>query len=219
MLALAPAALRERVEANLRQLRAPRGRTIIGAGTETTEVFFILQGELQVMLYSPHGREVSVRDLGPGDIFGELSALDGAPRSATVVATSEAHIQVMTQADFRACLESSPAAALWLVRHLAVEVRRLTGRVFELSALSVQARLHCELLRLARSDANGLFVIEPAPTHAELANRIGSHREAVTRELRALAELNVVRSQRRRLEFLDMEHLVRVVRRQASGAP
>jgi len=84
--------------------------------------------------------------------------------------------------------------------------------VFELSALNVQARLHCELLRLAKTglDPHSL-VIDPAPTHAELANRIGTHREAVTREMRALADRNIIRAGRRTLEFIDvarLEHFV-----------
>ena len=213
-LALIPAAVRRVIDPRLRQVRAARGRTIIGAGSRSTDVFFILEGEVQVLLYSAQGREVSVRDLAAGDVFGELAAIDGAPRSASVVATVDTRILIMSRNDFMACLEASPAAALWLVQRLAAEVPRLTGRVFELAALNVQARLHCELLRLARRRPDGGLVISPAPTHAELASRIGTHREAVTRELRALAQMNVLRSHRRSLEFLDVDHLERVVRRQ-----
>lgn len=213
-LALVPAAVRRVIDPRVRQVRAARGRTIIGAGSGSTDVFFILEGEVQVLLYSAQGREVSVRNLAPGDVFGELAAIDEAPRSASVVATANTRILVMSRNDFMACLEASPAAALWLVRRLAAEVRRLTGRVFELAALNVQARLHCELLRLARRGTDGGLIISPAPTHAELASRIGTHREAVTRELRALAQMNVLRSHRRSLEFLDVDHLERVVRRQ-----
>jgi CRP-like cAMP-binding protein len=87
-------------------------------------------------------------------------------------------------------------------------VRGLTDRVFEMSALNVRARLHCELLRLARSRADGN---DAAPTHAELANRIGTHREAVTRELAVLAEHNIIRIGRKRLEFLDVPGLEEAV--------
>ncbi|MDP3746709.1 MAG: Crp/Fnr family transcriptional regulator [Phenylobacterium sp.] len=216
-LMLIPSALRRLIDPRLRHVRAPRGRTIVGAGSRSTDVFFVVEGEIQVLIYSPQGREVSVRELGPGAVFGELAALDGAPRSASVMATTEARLVVMSQTDFMACLAASPPAALWLLHHLAAEVRRLTGRVFELSALNMQARLHCELLRLARRGADSELVISPAPTHAELANRIGSHREAVTREMRALSQMNVIRNRRRRLEFLDLDHLERVVRRQVGA--
>ena len=211
---LLPASLRRILTSRLRVVRAPRGRTVIGAGNTSTDVFFVLEGELQILLYSFAGREVSVRDIGPGDMFGELAAIDGLPRSATVIAMGDVRMLIMNQADFLACLEASPAASLFVARRLGAEVRRLTARIFELSALNVQARLHCELLRLARRDRNGDLTVNPAPTHAELASRIGTHREAVTREMRALVQMNVIRNRRRSLEFLDIEHLERVVSRQ-----
>jgi CRP-like cAMP-binding protein len=94
-----------------------------------------------------------------------------------------------------------------MTRRLTTQVRSLTNRVFEMSALHVQARLHCELLRLARTrgDADGL--VDPAPTHEELANRIGTHREAVTREFGLLSDQKILESGRRRLRFLDIGRL------------
>ena len=210
---LAPPPLRRVIEARARTLRAMKGRTIVGVGARTTDVFLILEGEVQFLLYSSNGREVSIRTLGKGDSFGELAALDGLPRSASAVAASDVRLRVVGRDDFLACMESSPAGALWMARRLAGDVRRLTERVFELSALNVQARLHCELLRLARKPGTGATRVSPAPTHAELANRIGTHREAVTREMRALAQMNIIRNYRRSLEFLDLAGLERVVNR------
>ncbi len=211
LLSLIEPMLRGPVEARMRTIRAPKGRTIFSVGAHATDVMFVIEGEVQVLLYSNNGREVSVRDLGPGSILGELAALDGKPRSASVVAASDVRLRMMTREDFLTCVESSPVAALWLARRLAHEVRRLTERVFELSALNVQARLHCELLRMARGDGAVAARIPRAPTHAELANRIGTHREAVTREMRSLAQMNIIRNHRRSLEFLDIPELERAV--------
>jgi CRP-like cAMP-binding protein len=201
----------------MREMRVRKGRTIVSVGARQDHVFFLEEGEARVLLYSHSGREVSVRNLNPGDIVGELAALDGLPRSASVVALTDVRVRIMSRADFLTVMESNPAAGLWLARRLAAEVRRLTERVFELSALNVQARLHCELLRLARAGDRDGLLIDPAPTHAELANRIGTHREAVTREMRALSRLNIIRSRRRSLEFVDLDALERVVVR-AVGA-
>jgi CRP/FNR family transcriptional regulator, cyclic AMP receptor protein len=208
---LVPASLRRVMESRMRTLRAARGRTIISVGARTADVFYLAEGEAQVLLYSSNGREVSVRNLGPGAVFGELAALDGLARSASVIALTDVRLRVMSRDDFLSCIEASPEAALWLARRLGAEVRRLTERVFELSALNVQARLHCELLRLARGGGPHATLVSPAPTHAELANRIGTHREAVTRELRALVQMNIIRNHRRSLEFLDVAELERVV--------
>lgn len=212
LFSLLPAGVRAKVESQVRVLRAQRGRTIIAAGTRSTDVFVISEGKVQIVLYSSSGREVSVRDLEAGELFGELSAIDGRPRSASVVALTDVRLRLLSRADFLFGIESSAAAGIWLARRLGSEVRRLTERVFELSALNVQARLHCELLRLACLSGEGL-VISPAPTHAELASRIGSHREAVTREIRMLAQLKIIRAGRRSLEFLDLDRLRQVVSR------
>lgn len=211
LLTMAPPALRKAVQSRMRSLRAQKGRTIVGVGARATDVFFIVQGSVQVLLYSRDGREVSVRLLEAGDLFGDLAALDGLPRSASVIALNEVRLKVISRDDFVALVEGSPKAGIWMARRLTLEVRRMTERVFELSALNVRARLHCELLRLARGSGPAPAVVKPAPTHAELANRIGSHREAVTREMRALAEMNIIRNARRSLEFLDVPELERVV--------
>lgn len=204
-----PAALRAEIAPRLRIMRASKGRTLLEKGSRSTEVFFLLQGRAQVVLYSSNGREVYVNDIGPGDVCGEIAALDGESRSATIVATSDIVLAAMRGSDFMHCLESSPAAGIWLARKLASCARRLTEQVFELSALNVRARIHCELLRLARTGEprNGCIEVRPAPTHAELASRIGTHREAVTREMQVLAKSNIIRHGRRSLLVVDLLRL------------
>lgn len=216
ILELATAEVQAEVRPRLRVLQVQKGRTVISVATQSESVFFVAEGELQALLYSPSGKEVSVRQIGAGDLFGELAALDGLPRATTVVATANARLIEMSRGDFMACLESSTRAALWLSRRLAAEVRRLTERMFELSALGVSSRLHCELLRLAMLAPDGRL-IEPAPTHVELANRIGTHREAVTREISRLAELNILLSERRKLVILDLPQLEHIVGRAVGG--
>jgi CRP/FNR family cyclic AMP-dependent transcriptional regulator len=212
-LCFAPPAVRDAVRGRLRPFQVAKGRTVVGVATRSTDVFFVVEGEMQALLYSSNGREVSVRQIGQGDLFGELAALDDLPRTASVVAAADSRLLQMSRSDFLLCLESSPTAAMWLARRLGSEVRRLTERVFELSALNVQARLHCELLRLAKTGmgVDTPMVIEPAPTHAELANRIGTHREAVTREMRALVQRKIIRAGRRSLEFVDLPRLEHAV--------
>lgn len=216
VLELAAAEVQAEVRPRLRVLQMQKGRTVISVATQSESVFFVAEGELQALLYSPSGKEISIRQIAAGELFGELAALDGLPRAATVVATAKTRLIEMSRSDFIACLESSPRAALWLGRRLATEVRRLTARMFELSALGVSSRLHCELLRLAML-APGSRLIEPAPTHVELANRIGTHREAVTREISRLAELNILQSERRKLIILDLPQLEHIVGRAVGG--
>jgi len=207
-----PPDLRKLVQSQLRVVRARRGQALLGRGASSTDIYFVLEGSFNVIVYSANGREVSLRTLNAGDTFGELAAVDGLPRSASVVAETEARVAALRREDFLAAVRQSPDTALWLSRMLTAKVREMNERVFELSALNVQARLHCELLRLAKTGVDpGTLLIDPAPTHAELANRIGTHREAVTREMRALVDRKIIRAGRRTLEFIDvarLEHFV-----------
>ena len=204
-----PAGLRKEITPRLRIMRAPKGRTLLEKGSRATDVYFLLDGCAQVRLYSPSGRDVYVNDIGPGDVCGEIAALDGESRSATIIAATNVILAVMRGSDFIRCLESSPAAGIWLARKMAALSRRLTEQVFELSALNVRARIHCELLRLARKGEprDGGIEVRPAPTHADLASRVGTHREAVTREMQALSERKIIRHGRRSLLLIDLARL------------
>src|SRR5258706_15426022 len=118
LLKCVPDALRTEITHRLRVIRAPKGRTVVEKGSGSTGVFFLLEGRAEVLLYSSSGREVCVNDIGPGDMFGEIAVLDGEPRSASIVATSELKYAEMSAKDFMACLDSSPAAGIWLAgRH------------------------------------------------------------------------------------------------------
>ena len=198
---------RDTLLARARTIRARKGQMVLSAGEPSREVFVVETGRLQVLLYAANGREISLRDLVSGQLFGELAAIDGEARSASIIAATDARLLAIPDDVFRSVVTASPGAAGWMMRRLTAQVRSLTNRVFEMSSLHVQARLHCELLRLARSCGTADAVVDPAPTHAELASRIGTHREAVTRELSALSRRKIVRSSRRRLEFLDIGRL------------
>jgi len=195
-----------------RPIRLSKGRTLVEKDSRSTNVFLLREGTAQVVLYSPAGREVWINTAGPGDLIGELAALDGEPRSTSVVALTDLSVISMPASEFLNCLKDSPAAALLLARRLAAGMRKLTEQVYELNLLNVQTRIQRELLRLAKAGErrDGVIEICPAPTHAELASRIGTHREAVTRELRTLAKDNIIKSGRRSLIILDLERLERI---------
>jgi CRP-like cAMP-binding protein len=170
------------------------GEVVISHLDEDRDVFFVLDGRVRATLYSEHGSEVGYRDIGPGDVVGELAAIDGAPRSATVEALEPARLGRMSAAAFRKLVETSPGFNAILLEHLTAQIRRLTERVFEFSTLRVRDRLIRELLRQAGGTGarKGGAEIRPAPTQVELAARISSHREVVSREMSALAKAGLV---------------------------
>lgn len=107
-----------------------------------SDVFFLVSGRVRITTYSPGGREVSFRDYGPGEHFGDLAAIDGQARSTDVVTLESSLLASLSRQDFLALLAREPAIALRMMEGLAGLVRRLTDRVMELSTLGVPTRLH-----------------------------------------------------------------------------
>ena len=195
------------------------GQQIVGQSDQSREVYFVLSGRARVNLYSPDGRDVTFRDIGPGEIFGELAAIDEAPRSANVIALSDTTIASLRANEFRQVLGDHPAVAAATLRRLVRLVRSLSERVYEFSTLAVKNRIHAELLRLGRDrmTAANQATIDPAPTHAEIASRISTHREAVSRELSDLVRAGVIARQGQTLIIRDMARLANLV--ESIGAP
>jgi CRP/FNR family cyclic AMP-dependent transcriptional regulator len=186
---------------------------ILGYRDESREVFFVVRGQARVTFFSECGREVSFRDLPAGEVFGELSAIDGLPRSCTVVALTETMVAVMSANLFWELLRTYESVNAYTLRRLTRLVRALSDRVVESSTLTVQGRIQAELLRLARETAPGqkCAVVFPAPTHAEFASRVSTHREAVTRGLGELTRAGIVQRRRGTLVIRDVEALAEMV--------
>jgi CRP/FNR family transcriptional regulator, cyclic AMP receptor protein len=191
---------------------APR-EPIIEYSDSSNDVFFISAGEARASIHSIDGKVVTFCDLGPGEMFGEIAAIDGGPRSASIEARTSCLIASMSAATFRELQQSEPALAQALLRYFARKVRDLTTRVYEFSALAVSNRIQSEVLRLARLAARQgrTARIDTAPTHAEIASRTSTHREAVTRELNRLSRLGVIEQQGRTLIVTDIDRLAAMV--------
>jgi CRP-like cAMP-binding protein len=182
---------------------------IMGHTDLTFDVLFLLQGQARVSIYSADGQRVGFRDINAGTILGELSALDSQPRSASVECIDQCVAAVMRQPHFHAAIANHPQFTMAVLRHLTGQVRVLTTRIFEFSTMAVRQRLRAELLRLAEAAAKGKShaLLSPAPKHAEIASRISTHREAVTREFTWLETQGYVVKDGRALKIPDITRL------------
>jgi CRP-like cAMP-binding protein len=208
-----PAGELRALEQRCRFRRYERAAAIIDYQESKSDVFFIVNGRVRVTIYSNSGREVAFQDLDAGELFGELSAIDGNPRAAAVVAVTDCVLASMPANVFRDLLRNKASVADAMLLRLVANIRALTGRVFEFSTLAVRNRIHAELLRLARRSHRGerSVVISPIPTHSDIASRVSTHREAVTREFNELARLGVVERQGNTLVIRDIGELERMV--------
>lgn len=185
------------------------GEMIIAHGDSGRDAFFLLEGRARVTLFSEEGKEIAYRDITPGDIFGELACIDGKERSASIVALELTKAARLPPVVFRELVESHPRLAWSLLEHLSGLLRRMTDRVYEFSTLLVRERLILELIRRAQETGavDGHVQIEPAPTHFELAARISTHREAVSREMSALAKRGLIAKRGNKLVLNDLAAL------------
>ena len=193
--------------------RCGEGQEVLGAKDSTTDIYFVVTGSLRANVFTKRGHQVNFRDVPAGAFFGELAAIDGAPRSASILATTDSLIASLSGAAFRKVLREQPAVAEALFLHLARQVRYLSERVTEFTALDVKGRIQAELLRLARDHMTGANAAEvkPMPKHGEIASWVSTHREAVTRELNFLDRAGVIERHPGRLVVRDVAKLAALV--------
>jgi CRP-like cAMP-binding protein len=193
-----PEALVRHIKDVGRPLTIRARQMVVIHGARDRDIYYIERGSFEVLLIARDGQVVVVRDLGPGEIFGDLAAIVEGPRSAIVVATDVGRVIAISESQFLEAVAQRSESSFWFMRRLAHEIIRLTEKVFELAALSARDRLHCELLRLCVGlpVADGKVVVAKPPTHETIAMRIGSQRETVSREMSKLSTQGIVQKQR-----------------------
>src|SRR5215467_770879 len=210
---LSPSAL-GRVATSCKWRQFGPGQQILAYQDPSTDVHFLAAGRARVIIYSREGKAVVFTDLKAGTMFGEIAAIDRGPRSASVEALENSSVASLTADQFENLLLREPGVALASLRQFASEVRRLSERVLEFSTLVVQNRIQAELLRLAgeAGERHGEAVLSPAPSLSDIADRISTHREAVSRELSRLTSVGLIRRQGGDLRITDIARLEEFVR-------
>jgi CRP-like cAMP-binding protein len=181
----------------------------------TRDLYVVSRGLLKVTSFSAGGREVEYRNVGPGTSFGELAAIDGKPRSASVVALEASEIGVISAADFHGLMARHPELAFAVMRKLAAMIRSLTQKVFEFTTENVRSRVIHELVRLGQEvTADGRSAtLRPPPKQVAIAARCNTHREAVSRTFADLTKRGLLRRVSGTLQIADLSRL----RAQADG--
>jgi len=183
-----PAPLSTKLFANTKLVRLAAGKILFRAGASDDDgCYRIEDGLLKVTIVSGHGAERILAFLGQGAIVGELSIIDGLPRSATVAAVSDARVSFLSRADFEAFAEQHPEVYKSLVKLLAQRLRETDSVVAASSFLSLKGRVARTMLELAQhfgqEVAPGRIVIRQKIGQSDLAAMAGIARENVTRVL------------------------------------
>ncbi len=180
---------------------------------ESRAVFFLTAGKARATIYSSIGKQVTFGDIHAGGFFGELAAIDGMPRSASVEASSRCTVAAMSSELFWEIVRSEQAAMTALLKWMSRHIRDLSDKVVDLSTKDVRRRILAELLRMAQPSKTefGNAVLFPAPTAGDIAARIATSRETVARELKWLEKTGIIERRDRTLVIPDFERLRRLV--------
>lgn len=190
----------------------PKGSTLFNEGESSDRVVVVLEGRVKISYFTEDGKEVVLAVRGAGEILGDMSAIDGRPRSATGTTLEQTECIVMTIEDFKGFLASSPSAGLSYVELLVDRLRDADLKRIEFSAYDSAGRLARRLLELAerfgeRTDT-GLRINLPL-SQEELAGWTGSSREAVAKALQTFRTRGWIETGRRSITILNEEELSR----------
>ncbi len=203
----------KRLEDRCRWRRFKIGETVLDYGGAGREVFFVVDGAVTIVNRSFSGREVAFAGVKAGDCFGELAAIDGQPRSASVISAEDSLIAIIASEHFLDLLKQRAEITFRVLKRLAYMVRSGDVRIMELSTLAATQRVYAELLRMAEPDAasQNLWVIRPMPPLRDMASRVSTTRETVARALGQLYPTGLVRRKGRNLYLMDRDRLEKLV--------
>jgi len=174
---------------DVRIRRVEKGEDIVFQTDEGTDLYILLKGKVKVSLMSEDGQELILTNLNEGAFFGEMSLIDGKSRSATVVAAEDAALGVLQRDKFINTMKKNPIIAFDLLTAVVDRLRKADDMIETLAFLDVNERIVKYFADAAKKegevDENGFYKIKKI-THHELASRIGSSREAVSKALKVL---------------------------------
>ncbi len=195
-----------------RPRRYGKGEVVFREGDPGTAFYVVEAGEVKLTLVSLDGKEVMLALLGPGGFFGELSLLDGEPRSADATARVDSLLLILDREDFLRLVEGRPQLARGLLAALSRRLRRTTEMVHDAGFLDVPGRLARALLQVseapARPGPDGI-VRSPQLTQVELAEMAGATRESINKWLGIYERLGLVERRKGLVTVLKPEELRR----------
>ncbi len=177
---------------------------------ESHTFFIIVSGDVHVTFLTNEGKQTILATLSKGDFFGEMSILDGEPRSATVVAAQDCVLLMLYRKTFLEILQSYPKIAIQMLVTMSLRLRRSNRHINTLSKMSVYGRIADVILQIAGEHGKRLgdiIVVEDPPTHQTIAEMAGTSRETVSRVISLLRKKHYITTDRKKMVILNEEKL------------
>jgi CRP/FNR family transcriptional regulator, cyclic AMP receptor protein len=194
----------EQVSRAIRYRRFGKRDFVVHKGDAGSSLLMLMSGRLQVIALSEDGREVGLNFVEPGDYFGELSIIDGGPRSASIIATTESVVGFLGKAEAQTLFYRNPAVVEALMQRLCRTIRQASSYRSMLGLSRAYARVYSVLEASMKKEADsGLMTIENLPSQQAIAIMANVSRETVSRAVGSLVSSVVVQRERRRLVIVD----------------
>ncbi len=186
----------------------PAGETIFDQENDTLEVFCVASGTVRI-LTAVGDRDVTLAEIPAGNVFGEIAAIDGLPRSAKAVATSDCALASIDGPTFIKLMTKYPTIAIKVIKRLSRVVRGLDKRVTTLSTLTEEQRVVIEILRVAEPDPKipNSWYIPTMPVHSDIAGWSGTSRDVVAQTIGKLARDGVIKRRGMAMVICDWPQL------------
>ena len=163
----------------------PKGRTIVAEGEPSQSLYILLSGRAKVQRSDADGKEVILAVLGSGECFGEMSLIDDAPRSASVITLESCDFMAINKDSFKSMLKQSNEMGMAVMRGMVRRLREADKKIETLALLDVYGRVARVLLDFSEN-VNGERVVRNKLPRQEIAKMIGASREMVSRVMKGL---------------------------------
>jgi len=210
----------EKLAGALVRRRYPRGQVIFHKGDEGGSLYILQSGRVKVAIPSPQGEEAILTILSTGEILGELSLIDGKPRSATVETLEDTEVLCLRRDDFLGFLNARFDAVLRVLEVLSHRLRDTDALLAETHFLDITSRLAKKILDLGKLfgvQEGGKIRIGVRMTQKDLASMVGATRESINKQFRWFREQRIVKLEDGYLTILDPVRLARRARTEADG--
>jgi CRP/FNR family transcriptional regulator len=178
----------------------PAGAILFLEGEAAAGLYQVHSGWIKVVKMSPEGREQVLRFLGPGETFNEIGVFGNRPNPATAIALEPTGLWLIERTAIRRLLETHPVVAVQVLERMADRVIELVGLVADLSLRTVEARLARLLLEQSAGD---VVARQRWATQTELAARLGTVPDVLSRAMRGLVEAGLIEVERQHIRILD----------------
>lgn len=206
-----PATTIRRLSAHARVISFAAGARIFCKGDDGNGLMAVFSGHVRISVASEKDAELMLNLVGPGEVFGEISLLDGLPRTADATAMSRCRLLHLERRDFLAALLDEPSAALILLKVVSGRLRKTSQQLEQSSFGLMSSQLAQTLVSLAaRTRAENASAATIRMSQKAIGNMIGLSRETTNRYLRAWHNAGVIALERGGLTILDSEALARL---------